>query len=465
MTSWPTTASLAIESRTVHLPLSWEDPATLDAIRRYMEVMHDDAVVSVEPRVHPPGQRPRLGRRRAPHRLRRGYLVLGLGDVYLGAPVATPLDPRHRLVTTKYNPARTWTPENTVGIGGAYLCIYGMEGPGGYQFVGRTVPVWYLDGNTPGAEPEVPWLLRSFDQLRFHPVSAGDLLDLREPAPRRAGAHHRADDVPPRRPRGVPRREHRGHRRLPHRAAGGLRRGARPLAGIGRARDRGRCSRCCRGAHLVEGRRIGQQRSRRDLRDVRRRPRRRCRTMAQRSRYQFCVASSPASSVRAASGVDAAQLARGDALGDEGLDLDIELPALVPVGGELLGRRAARRWISLMSNGKPHRARTSSRTRRWRRDGNRSRGGALALDDREGDPVHPLEDDAEDLGLRPEPVVDRRLLQPGPLGDLRHGDRLDALGGEQRPGRGHDLLARIGSSLPRGRARGRPRRRGLAAVS
>jgi allophanate hydrolase subunit 1 len=28
------------------------------------------------------------------------YLVMGLGDVYLGAPVATPLDPRHRLVTT-----------------------------------------------------------------------------------------------------------------------------------------------------------------------------------------------------------------------------------------------------------------------------------------------------------------------------------------------------------------------------
>src|SRR4029450_4695197 len=70
------------------------------------------------------------------------YLVLGLGDVYLGAPVATPADPRHRLVTTKYNPARTWTPENAVGIGGAYLCVYGMEGPGGYQFVGRTLQMW-----------------------------------------------------------------------------------------------------------------------------------------------------------------------------------------------------------------------------------------------------------------------------------------------------------------------------------
>ena len=68
------------------------------------------------------------------------YLVLGLGDVYLGAPVATPVDPRHRLVTTKYNPARTWTPENAVGIGGAYLCVYGMEGPGGYQFVRPHLP-------------------------------------------------------------------------------------------------------------------------------------------------------------------------------------------------------------------------------------------------------------------------------------------------------------------------------------
>ena len=105
------------------------------------------------------------------------YLVLGLGDVYLGAPVATPLDPRHRLVTTKYNPARTWTPENAVGIGGAYLCIYGMEGPGGYQFVGRTVQVWNRDRRGPLFDQ--PWLLRNFDQLRFHPVSAEELIDLR----------------------------------------------------------------------------------------------------------------------------------------------------------------------------------------------------------------------------------------------------------------------------------------------
>jgi urea carboxylase len=106
------------------------------------------------------------------------YLVLGLGDVYLGAPVATPLDPRHRLVTTKYNPARTWTAENSVGIGGAYLCIYGMEGPGGYQFVGRTVQVWNPERSGPHFDE--PWLLRTFDQIRWFPVGADELLDMRE---------------------------------------------------------------------------------------------------------------------------------------------------------------------------------------------------------------------------------------------------------------------------------------------
>jgi urea carboxylase len=98
--------------------------------------------------------------------------------VYLGAPVATPVDPRHRLVTTKYNPARTWTAENSVGIGGAYLCIYGMEGPGGYQFIGRTVQVWNRFRRA-GLFTEQPWSLRFFDQIEWYPVSAAELLELR----------------------------------------------------------------------------------------------------------------------------------------------------------------------------------------------------------------------------------------------------------------------------------------------
>jgi urea carboxylase len=106
------------------------------------------------------------------------YLVMGLGDVYLGAPVATPVDPRHRLVTTKYNPARTWTPDNVVGIGGAYLCIYGMEGPGGYQLFGRTCQMWNTYRETEAFTER--WLLRFFDRIEFYPVSGEELLDFRD---------------------------------------------------------------------------------------------------------------------------------------------------------------------------------------------------------------------------------------------------------------------------------------------
>ena len=106
------------------------------------------------------------------------YLVAGLGDVYLGAPLAIPIDPRHRLVTTKYNPVRTFTPESAVGIGGAYLCVYGIEGPGGYQLIGRTVSMWNHYRRV--GDFDQPWLLRFLDQVRFYEVSHEELLDFRQ---------------------------------------------------------------------------------------------------------------------------------------------------------------------------------------------------------------------------------------------------------------------------------------------
>jgi urea carboxylase len=82
-------------------------------------------------------------------------------------------------VTTKYNPARTWTAENSVGIGGSYLCIYGMEGPGGYQLVGRTVQIWSPYSSRPPFAADTPWLLRFFDRITWYPMAADDLLDAR----------------------------------------------------------------------------------------------------------------------------------------------------------------------------------------------------------------------------------------------------------------------------------------------
>ena len=175
---------IEVPSRTVWLPLSWDDPATRLAIEKYMQSVRPDAPwcpsnIEFIRRIN--GLADEQAVLDIVYAAR--YMVLGLGDVYLGAPVATPLDPRHRLVTTKYNPARTWTPENAVGIGGAYLCVYGMEGPGGYQFVGRTVQMWNRWRNTTEFSPGQPWLLRFFDQIRFYPVSGEELQQLRRDFP------------------------------------------------------------------------------------------------------------------------------------------------------------------------------------------------------------------------------------------------------------------------------------------
>ncbi len=180
----PPVDELEVPSRIVHLPLSWDDPATRLAIDKYMQSVRPDApwcpsnIEFIR----------RINGLDCVEDVRRivfeaSYLVMGLGDVYLGAPVATPLDPRHRLVTTKYNPARTWTPENAVGIGGAYLCVYGMEGPGGYQFVGRTVQMWNRYRRTADFRDGRQWLLRFFDQIRFYPVTAAELARMREDFP------------------------------------------------------------------------------------------------------------------------------------------------------------------------------------------------------------------------------------------------------------------------------------------
>jgi urea carboxylase len=180
----PSIEELEVDSRIVHLPLSWDDPATRLAIEKYMQSVRPDAPwcpsnIEFIRRIN--GLDSIEDVRRIVFEAR--YLVMGLGDVYLGAPVATPLDPRHRLVTTKYNPARTWTPENAVGIGGAYLCVYGMEGPGGYQFVGRTVQMWNRYRNTADFRDGKQWLLRFFDQIQFYPVSAAELAQMREDFP------------------------------------------------------------------------------------------------------------------------------------------------------------------------------------------------------------------------------------------------------------------------------------------
>lgn len=168
----------SVPSKIVHLPMAFEDSKTLGAVKRYRETIRSSApwlpnnvdfIAKVNGITHKDVENMLYSAR---------FLVLGLGDVFLGAPCAVPLDPRQRFLGSKYNPSRTYTPPGTVGIAGIFMCIYTMESPGGYQLVGRTVPLWdklSLGVHTGKFNEGNPWMLTPFDQVSFYPVTEKEL--------------------------------------------------------------------------------------------------------------------------------------------------------------------------------------------------------------------------------------------------------------------------------------------------
>ncbi|MEG0342559.1 MAG: urea carboxylase [Acinetobacter sp.] len=168
-------SQIKVASRVIHLPMAFEDSATLGAVERYQESVCAKAPwlpnnVDFIQRINGLENREQV----KDIIFNAHYLILGLGDVYLTAPCAVPIDPRHRLLSSKYNPARTYTAEGTVGIGGMYMCIYGMDSPGGYQLIGRTVPIWNkFKKNKQFGDQQ--WFLRFFDQIKYYPVSEAEL--------------------------------------------------------------------------------------------------------------------------------------------------------------------------------------------------------------------------------------------------------------------------------------------------
>ena len=140
----------------------------------------------------PQGRSERRGRqqhrlRRALQRLRRprGALQRRVSTehwaafigFFPGLPFMFPLDARHVVVAPKYNPTRTWTAEGALGVGGPCWAIYPVESAGGYQIVGRTLPIYDVAARNEVFR-ENPLLLRAADRVQFHRVEEAELLEL-----------------------------------------------------------------------------------------------------------------------------------------------------------------------------------------------------------------------------------------------------------------------------------------------
>lgn len=172
-------AGMRIPSRLIEMPIAFDDEQTKVAIERYINTVRDDA-----PNCEGGNNIDYIVRYNGLDDREQVYASLlatehwtGFLGFFPGLPFTFPLDPREVLFAPKYNPTRTWTAEGALGIGGPCWAIYNVESAGGYQIIGRTVPIY-----DPQERNEVfrggGMLLRASDRLHYRRVEEDELLHL-----------------------------------------------------------------------------------------------------------------------------------------------------------------------------------------------------------------------------------------------------------------------------------------------
>lgn len=185
----PELASMILQSRVVELPIAFDDEMTREAVQQYRITTRPDAPNVVDGdnidyvvRYNGFGSREEFYQQFLDTTWWNAFI-----GYFPGLPSLFALNPCTQLSAPKYNPARMWTPEGAVGIGGPCVVLYPIESPGGYQLFGRTVPIGSdLFGMSrpeeanPTSEPVRANLFRPGDRVRFSRVTERELLAARQ---------------------------------------------------------------------------------------------------------------------------------------------------------------------------------------------------------------------------------------------------------------------------------------------
>lgn len=175
----PAQRELELPSRLIRLPIAFDDSLSTQAVERYIHSIRKDAPNcaggnNIDYVVGYNGLDDREEVYESVLATEQWAAFIGF---FPGLPFMFPLDPRHVLVAPKYNPTRTWTAEGAFGLGGPCFAIYPVESAGGYQLLGRTLPIYDMQGRN-AVFRENPLLLEAGDRLRFYRVEEDELLAL-----------------------------------------------------------------------------------------------------------------------------------------------------------------------------------------------------------------------------------------------------------------------------------------------
>jgi urea carboxylase len=168
---------ITISSRLVHMPVAFDDSQSRAAVERYIHSIRKDAPnaeggTNIDYVVRYNGLSDRDELYETVLGTEQWTAFIGF---FPGLPFMFPLDPRDAIFVPKYNPTRTWTAEGALGIGGPCYAIYPVESAGGYQLIGRTLPIYDVHARNTVFR-ENPLLLRAGDRVKFERVDEDELL-------------------------------------------------------------------------------------------------------------------------------------------------------------------------------------------------------------------------------------------------------------------------------------------------
>lgn len=163
---------LELTSRIVDVPVLFDDPWTHETVMKFRDRHQDPASTDIEymTRINGLRSKEELIARVTGH----PFMVLMLAFVP-GLPTTYQLVPRERqLQAPKYLRPRTFTYERTLGFGGAFACIYPVDGAGGYQLLGiAAAPVFNKDQSLPDFQSSMVFP-RAGDIFRYRSISTSE---------------------------------------------------------------------------------------------------------------------------------------------------------------------------------------------------------------------------------------------------------------------------------------------------
>jgi allophanate hydrolase subunit 1 len=162
----------SISSRMVDIPVLYDDPWTKECAKQFGDRHQDASVTNLEylTRINGFSDKQEFIQAHSG----RPYWISMVGFVP-GTAWGYQMVPRARaLQAPKYIRPRTDTPERTVSHGGAFIAIYPVRGPGGYQLIGMTpVPVYEPEGRLVDLR-ETRILAKAADRWQLRPIDRGE---------------------------------------------------------------------------------------------------------------------------------------------------------------------------------------------------------------------------------------------------------------------------------------------------